>query len=540
MPPYEYDNPLFRTFLSGLASPFPNIYDAISEQILLLIFKARQLNEHSEFRKWFDEQHQVLTKLRDQSDIIREIRNPSKHMPESKQDSLMEALFVMHQLYKGFDDGKISLKTWGGMHWQPLQQFVRFTEENKRGEKFIQDDLFDILTEVRTHCSPIPPKERKGYCHQDLSIAHSCSSELLSLLDDFHKIDSLTILADSIYILIAQLRRREIAIPDYLSQFDNIPTYDLSETRRRTDGFHKIVKLINAEGRIKFVERLSERCEPLYANDLFEHFVGIYTSDIMHWLTNLHRYFHQTQSVPFEWKFTTVASDTNPHYEEEEQPSVAWESDYCQISIKRDTLLNLIQTNALHDAADYLADCLEQIYSQSAEEICRQNGAIQQISDQVHHVNSLHRCYFYNATPRSAKRSAKKSKDILQSFEKWHENNKELLVSRKRTRTERISVEVRLAGLKCYDLKMGIPSGSGMKIKDGVYDLVKQDPNLRFENSISDISLQRYHSQVKKIIEKDIDVLLQSQQNNNSRYPFSGAALSIKPLWGKSEYHEVE
>lgn len=166
----------------------------------------------------------------------------------------------------------------------------------------------------------------------------------------------------------------------------------------------------------------------------------------------------------------------------------------CQISIKRDTLLKLIHTNALHDAADSLADCLLRIYDQPAEEMLREKDSIPQITDRERHVYSSNSYHFGNANQGNYPKWI----DILKFFEKWHENNKVLLISHKKKRTERISVVIRLAGLKFYDLKMGIPDDDGMKIKDGVHDLVKQDTSLRFEKAISNVSLQRYYSQVKK------------------------------------------
>jgi len=536
----EHYKSLFCTFLSGAANPFPNIYDAISEQILLLILKARQLNEDTEFSKWFDEQHKVLTKLRAQSNKINKIYSQNTYelnFKEQKQDSLMDALIFMHQLYAGFDDGKVSLKTWREMNRQPTEQGFRFAEQSKLLEQFIHDDMFAILAEGPTHCSPIPPQARKGYCHQDLSIAHSCSRELLSRLNDFHKIDSLPILADAIYNLITALHDAGIVTPDWLSEFEKVHTNFLIGERRENGVFHKIIKLINDEGRVEFIERIAEQCAPQYAEYLFDQYVGIYASEIIQWLTELQMYFKYSQSTPFVWKFTTVTPDINTSSEgEEQQPTVAWESDYCQISIKRDTLLKLIQTNTLHDASDSLADCLLHIYDQPADQMRRQKGTIPQISDRERHVYSSNSYHFYSASQGNHQKNI----DIVQSFEKWYENNKVLLISYKKTRTERVGVEVRLAGLKCYDLKMGIPECNRMKIKDGVYDLVNQDTSLRFEKSISDVSLQRYHSQVKRIIEKDIDDLLRIQRNKNSKCPFSGAYHAIKPLWSKSDYHEEE
>lgn len=535
----EYNKHLFRTFLSGVVSPFPNIYDAISEQILLLIFKARQLNENPEFRKWFTEQHRVLTELRAKSDDLNKRlfgnnRHPFIEKPEP--DSLMDALRFMCPIYTGFDKGKISLQSWGEMSQEPSRQQGRLVKENEIIGKFIQNDVFAILIENSTYCPPIPLQERKGYCHQDLSIAHSCSNELLSQLDDFHKIDSLQILADAIFNLINELRKSNIAIPDYLSQFDEIHTNFWVGEKRKTSTFHKIIELINNEGRIEFIERLSEQSEPVHINYLLDEFIGIYALEIIQWLSKLQMYFNYAQSTAFKWKFTTVMLDTNVSSEEkeEQQPTVAWESDYCQISIKRDTLLKLIQTNSLHDAADSLANCLLRIYNQPAEQMRREKGIIPPISDEELCVYNSNEYYFGNGSQGNYQKWV----DTLLFFEKWYEANKVLLISQKEKRTERISVVTRLAGLKYYDLKMGIPSGKGMKIKDGVYDLVKQDTTLRFEGTISNVSLQRYYSQVKKIIEADVDALLLSQRKNNSRYPFSGAYHAIKPLWSKSENHE--
>ncbi|EOI1366797.1 hypothetical protein ACMGN5_000092 [Serratia marcescens] len=536
----EHNKNMFITFLSGAATPFPYIYDAVSEQLLLLILKARQLNEDPEYSKWFAEQHQVLTMLQAQSEKIKKIYSQNSlalSFKESKQDSLIDALIFMCQIYTGFDEGKVSLKTWGDMNRQPSEQGFRYAEQNKLWEEFIHDDMFAILTEGPTHCPPIPPQARKGYCHQDLSIAHSCSNELLSRLNNFHKIDSLPILADAIYNLITFFRHARTAVPDCLSEFEKVHRDLLVGENRESNVFKNIIKLINDEGRNRFIERIAEQCESQHAEYLFGQFLGIYASEIAQWIAELQIYFKDEQPTPFSWKFTTVAADARVYAEEEEQkPTVAWESDYCQISIKRETLLKLIQTNALHDAADSLADCLLRIYGKPAEVMFREKGIAPPISDTelyVYNSNSYH----FNNTLHG---NYQKIIGILQSFEKWHENNKVLLISHKKKRIERVDVQVRLAGLRCYDLKMGIPSGNRLKVKDGVYDLVKHDTSIRFENSISDVSLQRYHSQVKKIINKDIDDLILSQQNNNSQIPFSGAHHAIKPLWSKCGILEGE
>lgn len=52
----------------------PGIYEAVSEQILLLIFKARQLYQDPEYRPRFEEQHRVLSALRANTELLRIFR----------------------------------------------------------------------------------------------------------------------------------------------------------------------------------------------------------------------------------------------------------------------------------------------------------------------------------------------------------------------------------------------------------------------------------------------------------------------------------
>ncbi|MGX9308632.1 hypothetical protein [Pantoea ananatis] len=529
----EHKKNIFCTLLSGAISPFPIIYDAVSEQVLLLILKARQLNRDPEFSPWFAEQHIVLTKLRGLSNKIEKIYPTNNYIlgfENEKPDNLMNALIFMNQLYAGFDKGNVSLKTWREMNRLPAEQRLQFSQHNELLEEFIQDDMFAILQDLN-NCSPIPPEARKGYCHQDLSIAHSCSNDLLSRLNHFHEIDSLPILAEAIYDLITELHNYNIDIPAWLIKFGNVYTNFLLPNKRESPVFHDFIKLINDEGLNNFIERIVEQCEPRYADYMINQFKGIYASEIMQWLSNVQMYFQYAQSTPFTWKFKTVKHGISTASEEEEQqPLLAWDSDYCQISIKRETLLQLIQSATLYDAADSLADCLMRIYRLPADQMLKNKGIIPAVADSECEIKSSD-SWLFNTTSQG---NYQKKIDSLHAFEKWHEKNKTLLISRKNKRTERVNVEVRQAGLKSYDLYMGIPEGNRVKIKDGVYDLVKNDPSFRVQSRLSNVSLQRYHSQVRKIIEKDIDNLLLQQQTYNSKYPYSGSYHSIKPLWGKS------
>ncbi|MFV8905838.1 hypothetical protein [Serratia fonticola] len=540
MPLSDHQKKVLRAFLSGTRSPFPYIYDAVSEQILLLIFKARQLNEVPEYRNWFVEQHQVLGKLRAQSDKINKIYQQQSFTlgaKEKPQDSLYDALSFMYSLYKGFDEGNVSLKTWGEMNQRPTKWDGRFQQQIEREAEFIRDVLFAILTESKTHCAPIPAHMRKGYSHHDLSIAHSCSDVLLSRLDDYYKIDTLQILAETICDLIDDFRHKHIALPGWLSQFDQACHGFSVGERRESYQLKQVVALLKETGREAFIEGIISQCTEQDAERILNRYVGIYATDIYQWLFGVLGYLKAPQSTSYRWKFTTsTAEKVHTKEETEHQESIAWDSDYCQISISRDNLLALIQTNTLYDATTTLADCLLHIYRDPAEQGLKDKDATPPITDKeckVYHSNSW-------VFPGSNRRSREDNIFIIQSLEQWYEKNKVLLVSASEKRTEKISVAVRLAGLRCYDLKMGIPEGKKMRIKDGVYDEVKTDSSLRFPTPISDVSLQRYHTKVKSIIATEIDPLLQEQRNKNSQFPYSGALRTIKPLWEKCAYAEDE
>ncbi|EFE1346830.1 hypothetical protein CJV58_005477, partial [Escherichia coli] len=173
----------YYRILSGESRPFPGIYEAVSEQLLLLIFKARQLYQDPEYRPWFEEQHKVLLALRDNTELQKIFNKQRKEnfalgaSTSSQPTALTNALNVMCHLYNGFDEGNISLKSWGAM--QEVQTTPDFfslgprTWKTPELAKFVGDDLFNILTECKAWSSPIPAEARQGYCHQDLSVAHS-------------------------------------------------------------------------------------------------------------------------------------------------------------------------------------------------------------------------------------------------------------------------------------------------------------------------------------------------------------------------------
>ncbi|HBQ4317393.1 TPA: hypothetical protein L7245_004334, partial [Escherichia coli] len=198
--------------------------------------------------------------------------------------------------------------------------------------------------------------------------------------------------------------------------------------------------------------------------------------------------------------------------------------DYCQITIQRDELLKLIYTNTLQDAAMNLAGCLQQAYIEPLKREINYPGT---------NIDAKEREIRKSIEFRSELNNFTNIMKQLETFEKWYNANKILLVSNKKKRTEKIDVNIRLAGLKGYDLNEGIPDGQGRKIKDGVNELVKADGSLQLPQDISDTSLNRYRQTVQHIIKDEIDTLLIAQREKNKINPYSEDRYSIRPLWGK-------
>ncbi|HEI2799985.1 TPA: hypothetical protein SI639_004130, partial [Escherichia coli] len=186
--------------------------------------------------------------------------------------------------------------------------------------------------------------------------------------------------------------------------------------------------------------------------------------------------------------------------------------------------LKLIYTNTLQDAAMNLAGCLQQAYIEPLKREINYPGI---------NIDAKEREIRKSIEFRSELNNFTNIMKQLETFEKWYNANKILLVSNKKKRTEKIDVNIRLAGLKGYDLNEGIPDGQGRRIKDGVNELVKADGSLQLPQDISDTSLNRYRQAVQHIIKDEIDTLLIAQREKNKINPYSEDRYSIRPLWGK-------
>ncbi|EFA4517977.1 hypothetical protein AAG720_003392 [Escherichia coli] len=526
-------NHQYYRILSGESRPFPGIYEAVSEQLLLLIFKARQLYHDPKYRPWFEEQHRVLKALRDNTELRRIFTEQSNTQEptlalgastSSQPTALTNALNVMCHLYNGFDEGNISLKSWGAM--QEVQTTPDFFSPGPRTwktpelAKFVGDDLFNILTECKAWSSPIPAEARQGYYHQDLSVAHSCTSELLERLQQYHEIDEATILARTIGRVINgfYLYKKDTDLPAWLSPFKEEHRRLLDCSGQNTNDVSKLKEQLMKTGRTKFVGNMFQVASWYEIQAMYDDYVNLYADEIIGWFNKTMKYFRPTDFIRYTWKFATVT----PNKDEKIENTTAWKKDYCQITIQRDELLRLIRTNTLQDAAINLAGCLQYAYRKLINhDAPRTTKEEQEIKD----TNSVEFLGIRNRTINTVKR--------LESFEKWYENNKVLLVSNKKIRTEKIDVVVRVAGLKAYDLQEGVPDGPKQKVKDGINERIKTDTSLCLPQDISDTSLNRYRHAVQRIINDEIDTLLMEQKKKNKRFPYSEERGAIRPLWEK-------
>ncbi|WP_411512183.1 hypothetical protein QM042_02710 [Escherichia coli] len=157
-------------------------------------------------------------------------------------------------------------------------------------------------------------------------------------------------------------------------------------------------------------------------------------------------YFKPTD--PTRWR--RYLSTATPDKDEKTGSTDSGRRDYCQITIQRDELLRLIRTNTLQDAAIHLSRRLQYAYLESVKHDIDYPGIAPNAEEKkMKHTDSIEFSGIRNNIINAVKR--------LESFEKWYETNKVLLVSNKKIRTQTIGIVVRLSGLKAYDLQEGVP-----------------------------------------------------------------------------------
>lgn len=502
-------------FLSGAIRTFPDIFEAVSEQILLLIFKARQLSLDEKNLAWFSEQHRVLNALCDLKETIDQLDQHTRqswNRPEAQSDALDSALDFMYQLYNGFDNGVISLQTWKEMGSARSGQRGWAGEEQSQHNQFIKTELFNILIVGDTRCTAIDKQQRMGYSHQDLSLAYSRAELLISKLNDYYAIDHLQVLSETLYYTLQIYRERNPQLPPWLSALSEINSDKHNEYVQRNSE-KEIYRYLESH-LSSFIETFVQADDADAANLLVKQLHWVSARHLYDWISNLTRYFKTSQQTAYNWTFRTVKQP-------EEQINFFNRDEYrCEISIGRTRLIELIRKNGLADAAGVLAECLAGFYHQAAF-----------APDKLSHQSPSKQEEEGTNTHRFADRQVRRDRAAfyLSEFAGWHQYNKALFKNQHIKRTEKVNVGSWLVGLKCYDLKNGIPDGNRQKLS-AIYPLIRADNSLPETGGTSDISLQRHHTKVKDAIHNQIDSLIRQQQQNTPRY--NDANFAIRPLWG--------
>lgn len=495
----EQKEQIFREILEGNRRPFLNVYEAVAEQFLLLSFKARQLYKKPRYMDWFIEQDRVLHALCDKHQAIGEIyhRNniglSGNNNPEGGYHPLHNALFIMQAFYNGFDNGKVGMQTWGEMNRLPNSR-TRF-RDNKI-QDFVHFDLFNILTKDNTSCEPISSFDRMGYSHQDLSIAVSHTELIIKKINNFFKIDHLDILAETIDRQIEYYRHKTPNLPDWLESI-------------KTDR-HDINKILShlfkadAKNEIEFF---------LALYDL------VFAQHTCNWIIDVTRYFKINRFVDYAWRFKTIE-----YSEHNKKPLFSQDEHACQITIGRLDLLELIRKNGLNDAMLHLSKKISEVYGDNANtEYVDDSFQISKDEKNEHEVSSRE-LYSHDGVLLGTYLK------YLCQFSEWYDTNK-VLFSYNLKRKDKININTWFLGLKCYDLKNGIPNKKKLKLKEDIYDQLRIDTELCGGQSYSNISFQRYHIRVKDIINENIDELIKNQQDKNKNYSFNGYNYIIKPFW---------
>lgn len=501
----EQQQQLLIDFMRGEKRPFSELYDAVSEQVMLLLLKTRQLCQQGH-QQWFAEQHRLFCALCAKSEEIAGLDAHRFPYSNKEVDPVNNALRFMYQIYRGYDEGKHCLQTWGEMNSPPTDRRggMVFVQPESEADVFIKTTLFSLLLEVDKACSAIPESARQGYSHQDLSLAYSCADTLIARLNAWFAIDNLRAWSEALCNLLKIIDKQQRQRPDWLAPFTDI--------RASSREIYRYLE----KNMTVFSTTVASAIEKEDADILFNQFVHHYGQDAFDWVWGVTGYFRAPYTTPYQWQ---VKTEKIP--EEQQGWRLTGHEEYrCQISIGRENLLELIRRNGLFDATAALADRLMQIYQPATE---KNSDVLRNISEE----ENGHSLSFTGKDTVIRQRAAQ----YLAEFERWYQHNKTLFRSPKDKRNEKVNVATWLAGLKCYDLKKGIPDGEKLKLKPSGYEQVRSDKHLQQSAGNSDISLQRYHSKVKSVIDKSIDQLIEKQKERNQYQPYNNANFAVKPLW---------
>ncbi|MCG7584328.1 hypothetical protein [Photobacterium sp. OFAV2-7] len=515
----ENDKRWLKDYLTGERPPFEPIYEAVSEQVLLLIFTARALYKNQAYSAWFDEQERLLTALNEDRDNI--ISLFPKHYFKSALEFIQNepdgaALHFMKQIHRGYDKGMSSMQVWGKMSHPDQSKRALINREKELN--YIQHEFSEILTSGGIKCLPIPSEARLGYSHQDLSMAFSRAPLICERLNSFFDITHPDMLCEAIYTLMYWYRENDIELPSWLEPLSHIRTWIKLEPRNSRHLLSDIRQFLD-DNLANFAANVPQSINERELELFVEHVDCAYANHIYYWISQVTRLFSHDFQNRYVWRFKTV--------DESGVDNLFGDEHACQIKISRADLLELINKNGIADAAHVLAESLSAFYVESLDDT--ENGEMPRLEKEREGSSS-------NAMGYSNHSSVVSSTAVtyLDHFIDWYERNKVLFVIPDTKRAEKANIASWLVGLECYDLKLGVPSKEKTRLKDVLPALSRKYANSTHKSGTSEISINRYYLRVKKIIENDVASLVEKQKANNKFYPFNGANFAIKPFWGSS------
>lgn len=499
--------------LNGNRRLFTEVYEAAAEQYLLLALKARHLYSNGQ-KKWFIEQDEVLKKLMTQRDEIVEAYEGFFLTYPSRQP-LDVAMHVMSSFYQGFDDNNKIMQTWGEMNRVPTKGGSSTDYRNARQDynetrqRYVQQDLFNLLSESTPTSTSIPLDERMGYSHHDLAISFSCSDIIISSLNEFFNIDHLDILDKTV----------ECFSRDD-SDFNDLASLLLK--RRNMDDDSKN-DAITRSAVINKIELLFSKISETDVQYFLSIYVGLVAQATHEWLMGTQRHFKFKYPVNYNWKYKVV----DLREEDANYLSSLTNNDILgQISISRSSIIQLIRRNGatgFDDVALEISRELGALYS----ELLKQSSKIDEnsVDENKEHIESND-----NDTDKSKVINPDRATAYLEHLTKWHEKNRVLLIKDEDAkRQDKVNVAGWLCGLIACDLKEGIPNKPTRYINN-VFEMAKRDGHLSGMAVGSIASLYRYYRNIKNGIDKSTE-LINKQKKTNQSYPFNGAIYSSRPLW---------
>lgn len=506
--------------LMGHQKPYESMYEAVSEQVMLLLLSARKLYKNKEYALWFDYHQGLLDSLNADEKQINQLFTSrfDRYQHSYYRDRDSTGLILLGSFFNGYDKGLSSLQSWNQLCTRYSPDISdrakgrgrqRPADEAKRYHYLIDDFKNMLPRDIK----PILPEARLGYSHQSLMLAHLRADEITKYIVDFEEIDHTKVLAESIYIFLCEQKKNKKPVPEvlkFISERSELKFFNVGESVALSD-IEVICELMtfgnNENSKIYQEVDTTIKCNlDSFSTDdmssLWEIIHETYARYVHEWLRPIVGLLRVRNHSGFHWKVSKKPCESD------NMKFLYGASKHTfNIEIGDSTLKQLVDNHGVYDAIYFLADYL--IGNIDNQVLETKEGSV---SD-------------YSLKPKANDSDANwKMIRYINSFIEWYQINKVLFIDKTIKREGKPKVNLWFAGLNAYDLKNGIAKNQKQLLKDIL--AVKSE-----QFGVSEITLKRYHSRVKKIIDKDIEILVEEQQSLNKDAPFNGFNLAFRPLW---------